>query len=352
MEGMRNNIIGRTMGLIGLILTAGLLSAACQDYSFETLSILSYNVQNLFDDVDDGTEYDEFDPGRGEWGEEQFHAKLRRLAEVLRQVEGGLPDIVVLQEVENKNAVDVLLRHYLDDGGYRHVVMVPVAGSAIQLAVLSRPEVVSVHSHRVYPGSTSFLQRDILEIEFGIGHYPLILFANHWKSKRGGAAATEEARRAAARVIVRRLEAILIREPQAEVVLVGDLNEGPEEYRRVGKKYVTALMPVDTPEGASEDSLLVSFDPPASETTRPVFYSPWGDTQVEGSYWHAAGNRWERIDHFLLSAGLFDQQGRRFDSFMVIDAPNLLDSRGHPYRFDAQTGRGYSDHLPILLILN
>ena len=31
------------------------------------VTVLSYNVENLFDDVDNGTEYPENDPGAGEW---------------------------------------------------------------------------------------------------------------------------------------------------------------------------------------------------------------------------------------------------------------------------------------------
>ena len=73
------------------------------------LTIMSYNVENLFDDVRDGTEYREFDPGRGAWNTESFQLRIKALSEVVRKAVPGGPDILLLQEVENENALQVLL---------------------------------------------------------------------------------------------------------------------------------------------------------------------------------------------------------------------------------------------------
>ena len=35
----------------------------------DTWTVMSWNVQNLFDAVDDGNEYSEFDPSFGNWNE-------------------------------------------------------------------------------------------------------------------------------------------------------------------------------------------------------------------------------------------------------------------------------------------
>ena len=66
---------------------------------------MSYNVENLFDDVDDGTEYPEYDPGRGSWSSEAFPLRVDTIAEVVRKSVPGGPDILLLQEVENGNAL-------------------------------------------------------------------------------------------------------------------------------------------------------------------------------------------------------------------------------------------------------
>ena len=47
------------------------------------LSIASYNVQNLFDDKDDGLEYPEFSLGAGEWNADTYRKRLKNVGEAL-----------------------------------------------------------------------------------------------------------------------------------------------------------------------------------------------------------------------------------------------------------------------------
>ena len=104
----------------------------------DQLAIVSYNVQNLFDDQLDGGEYSEFRPENG-WDDEQFHAKMKRISEALRLSgdNGSLPDVAVLHEVENRAALVKLNELYLDRA-YRNVLHLSRPGDAVQSAVLSR----------------------------------------------------------------------------------------------------------------------------------------------------------------------------------------------------------------------
>jgi len=66
-----------------------LLAAVFCAASASGLTLMSYNVENLFDDVHNGSEYREFDPGRGTWNAEFFKVRIKSIAEVVRKAVPG-----------------------------------------------------------------------------------------------------------------------------------------------------------------------------------------------------------------------------------------------------------------------
>ena len=311
------------------------------------LAVLSYNVENLFDDVDDGTEYDDFDPERGEWGSREFDDKLKSVAEVLRRSYPGGPDIAALQEVENLNVLNALCDRYLPD--YTHRMLASSPGQAVHCALISRYPIVRTHTldAGIYDGRK---QRYIIEAEIEAFGNRLIVFNNHWKSKIGGVRETEAARLASARALSRRLEILFREDPASDIVVIGDLNENLDEFERTGEAYRTALLPqyADVP---CAGCLYLTDDPLHTGMTedRFILYSPWYEI-AGGSYVYQG--EWQTPDHFLLSTGLFDSQGFRYEkgNFQVLRSAYLTDERtGFPRRDASIQG---SDHLPLLLVLN
>ena len=61
------------------------------------LKIATYNVENLFDDKIQGSEYKDFK--NGSWGAKQYSHKLNQIATVLLDLDA---DIIALQEIENE----------------------------------------------------------------------------------------------------------------------------------------------------------------------------------------------------------------------------------------------------------
>ena len=328
------------------------------------LTIMSYNVENLFDAVRDGTEYREFDPGRGTWNDESFQLRVKALSEVVRKSIAGGPDILLLQEVENGHALQVLVTKGLRGMGYAWCVLVPKNDLASNVAVASRLPIERVRTHAIGPWKGSkkgrFPVRDILEAQIEVSGHTLYLFNNHWKSKTEGMKVTEPSRRESASVLARRIGEILAQDPAADIVAAGDMNENVDEFARVGRRYVTALMPAreeareQVPAGSS---IFLVETPPllAGSAGRCVLFDPWFEMQpmARGSY--AWQGDWLTVDHMLLSAGLFDQRGftYRRSSFTALKMPFLLDERGLPHRRSERGGKnGFSDHLPILLTLD
>ncbi len=102
----------------------------------------------------------------------------------------GRPDILLLQEIENGNALAVLRDRGLAGMGYACAVIVPKEGLAANVAVLSRLPVTRVHTWHVGPLDGAAV-RDILEVEVAAGGRTLHLLVNHWKSRVEGTRQTE-----------------------------------------------------------------------------------------------------------------------------------------------------------------
>ena len=342
------------------VAAAVLLLAACSG-SARTITVVSYNVENLFDAAADGGEYREF-TRHGGWSEGLYAAKLRAIGRALAAADRDGADLVALQEVEHHGAARRLVELELDGLGYRHVVWLPDPHNANGPVVLSKLPVRRVGALWVDSGPAGLEEdlerplRPILEVEAALGTDAdapsLFLFNSHWKSKLGGAAETEVYRRRAAALLGARLQEIGAADPAAEILVVGDLNESIDEYERQGRRYATALMPAGSAQSAG--GLRVTATVPRAGAPMELF-SPWlshdADTEPTGSY--RFGDDWQTIDHVLLGRGLFDERGLSYagGGFAVIHE-GLLDAGGAPLAFyRGPPAGGYSDHLPLRLEL-
>ena len=332
-----------------------------------TITVMTYNTENLFDGVDNGTEYRDYDPGEEQWSTEDFHAKMLAVAEVIGTAVPKGPDIVALQEIENENVLETLRTEGVKNLGYRFSAIVEAPEAAVNTGLLSRFPVAAVRSHRLHVPESERL-RNILEVEIVVDGRTLYLLNNHWKSKSGGAEETEPLRIAAAELAERRITEIMQEHLEAgmaapDIVLCGDLNENHNEAARVDGAYAVALVAADgdaageDAAGADSPGLCITGSPNAAAAGVegaaaagvPVLYSPWFEAPSGGSYLYR--NSWETIDHFLLSGGLFDEAGFSYAGFTPLCSDFLLGEDGGPLRWNRTYMSGYSDHLPLLLEL-
>ncbi len=339
-----------------------LIPVSCAVPDGGSVTFISWNVQTLFDAHDDGGEFPEY---RGErWSEQLHQARLDRIARVLLSAGPRPPDIVALQEVESIRSLRALSEGPLAAHGYRWAVVPEQAPGLLGPAILSRLPVRSARAHAFTDGS-GFSSRPILEIRIGTeaaddpreaGGEPaggtLVLFNNHWKSRREGAEPTEPRRIADARILARRVREIARSEPETAILAVGDLNESSREYRRQGGRYPTALLPGTGAGGAVPGGgFRVDGSPDAAEAGDAgiTLYDPLlasaGTDAPWGTYYHEG--QWEDLDHVLAGPALADGRGLELGSVRVLRDPMLLDDRGAPLRWDIRSGRGISDHLPV-----
>ncbi len=341
------------MVFITVLFSGGRCSLPLKNSDKTTLRIMSYNVENIFDDVDNGTEYAEFDPGKGVWNESLYHLRLVNLADVIKASCRGGPDIIALQEIENEKVVSDLVSLYLKGMGYTAVAVTHKKNSAVQVGIISKIPFTSVTVHDVCAESGQRI-RPVLEVSVKTGSGMLFILNNHWKSRIGGSRETEEQRILDASIDRKRMKELAVQRPDADFLVLGDFNERCDEYERTGKLYQTALMPADSVEnpGGLTGTLFVTgrLKSLTPDNASFLVYAPWmqynGST---GSYFYKG--HWERIDHLFISYGLTQEKGFLFESFTVPDIPFALTPDGIPFGWSTRQGAGYSDHLPVLVTL-
>lgn len=316
--------------------------------------VMSYNLQTLFDPVDQGGEYDGFVVADGDWTEAAYRSRIKALASAVLAATPPVgdsaadgPDVLVVQEAENARALRDLAEAL---GGYGYVLSSPDEEATLSCGILSRVPVTAFRAHRVRQpeSSPSSVPRYLLEAELDAGGRRLVVMAAHLKSKLGGAADTESERRAAAAFISSIVAARLAEDPTLAVVVAGDFNENPDERERVGAAYPTALMPAKAGPGPW---LLISGDRAGLEPRdgQPVLFCPWDES---GGYSYRYDGADERIDQLLLSPGPLAAGDCpwAYSGFSAEPPEFAVDDSGQPLGW--HNGSGYSDHLPIRVSLS
>ena len=225
----------------------------------------TWNMQALFDGVDEGIEYDEYRESSG-WTGEKYQARLNSVAQAIKEMAGPgqkSPDFIALQEVENSQILEDLAQGPLSRQGYGYSFFARNPGSSLGIGVLSRFPFLSTRAHSITSHSET-PPRPVLELHLEPQGSPLIVFVCHWKSKLGGDEVTESQRRSQARIILRRLDEIRQEMKDIPVVIMGDLNENHDEFYRQAGAYIPALVPDDLK--ASELAGFADPPKPAEET--------------------------------------------------------------------------------------
>ncbi len=289
------------------------------------LTVATWNTQLLFDGVDNGSEFSEFSVADKRWSEKKYETRLDRLCEGLLLCgstagmgPGTVPDIIVLQEIENEFIVHDICNRLPQRKGHRYAAFVPpVSGTAFANAVISRYPVLAVTAHSADCNGVAV--RPLLEVTIDVRGLELTVFAVHWKSK-SGADEGVSARKLQEQLLINRMRYLLDENPDALCIACGDFNQMPHEF---------TLM----------DSYPNSWRFPAHLQNKAV----------TGSYWYNDG--WEAIDHFFCPEHLLNGVLPEVERVTLVAREPLLDEKGIPARYEVYSGKGYSDHLPLVLTL-
>lgn len=184
------------------------------------IKVATWNLENFFDGWDDPYREDEQTKPASVTA-----ARRQRIADALLLLDA---DVVCLQEVENRFALEEFVAAYLPGANYEVVLIEGNDGRGIDVALLSRLPIEETRSyrHRRFAdesGNSQRFQRDLLRVRIG-APWNADVFVLHLKSQIGGDQA-DQVRAAEAREAAAILRSELERNPQWRALVAGDFND-------------------------------------------------------------------------------------------------------------------------------
>jgi endonuclease/exonuclease/phosphatase family metal-dependent hydrolase len=300
-----------------------------------------WNVENLFDDKDDGrkTKGDKEYDGWYANNKEARDQKLKHLCDVLIPLnEGKGPDILAVCEIESDRAADLLrqaLNRRLNDPKLRYPTMLYLEGSGgrnIAPAIITR---LPVESDR-----TQLLDKRmrILEGHVKVVGQPLVILASHWTSRISDK--TGDRRSVYGDRLYGRYRQMLKSNPRVDFLVCGDFNDNPDDPSV--KDHLHASGDREAVRAGGAMPLLFN-----------LFAKPWQDGEAS----HYYGTRPYLFDQICVSPGLLDREGWSCDVSSAQVVKQLATRQGRPNRFGGENDkrslevRGASDHFPIIVQL-
>tara|TARA_B110000014_G_C20078036_1_gene562958 strand:- start:533 stop:1495 length:963 start_codon:yes stop_codon:yes gene_type:complete len=209
-----------------ILIIFGFLSLS---YSEEPLTVGFWNIENLFDLKNNPNKNDdEFSlGGRKNVSQQIYDLKIKNSSEVLYDLN---VDVLGLCEVENIDVLNDLNIAY-EERNYSIIHFDSPDNRGIDNALLYDQNRFSIISskpimNRLENGGNT---RDILYVEGKYEGKTLHLFVNHWPSNYGGKEKAIPKRKSTAELIIKEIEKIQKSDELADIILLGDFNENPDE---------------------------------------------------------------------------------------------------------------------------
>ena len=300
----------------------------------KNLKIASYNVENLFDMQNNGTEYKKYKPNKHNWTRQNFQKKLLNISEVICDMNA---DIIALQELENENVLKLLKKSLRKIGcHYKYHAITHKKKSAIQVAMLSKIPIQNINELVV---NRKLRYRNILEAKFILEGKPFYIFNNHWTSKHSD----ENKRILSARRLVERLKKL----PKgSEYIILGDFNNDYNEYFWENPTAINHVLKTINKEKKF-------FRVNSLKEEKLSHYNLWLELVNYKRWSHNFYGNKQALDAIILPSSLFDGKGLEYvnDSFSVFKKRYLFHKKGYIFRWEMKKGRhkgkGYSDHLAV-----
>lgn len=315
----------------------------------DKISILFYNVENLFDTKNDPqTEDDEFTPeGDRHWTSKKLNKKLLNISKVILSASGwDAPAIIALCEIENRIVLEKLLtKTPLKSHPYKIIHKESPDHRGIDVAFLYSPKQFYPIEYNFYPlkdkNGTVIKTREILYVLGVLNETDTLhFFVDHWPSRYGGLLETKALRNSAATLLRQKVDELCEIYNSPKIVILGDFNDQPTDESL--KNYLKAK-PVNS-EIANSDLFNLSYN--------------WENHSTGTLKYHS---QWSVFDQIIVSGALLNALSG------FVAKPKDATILNHPFLFekDEKYGGlkpkrtysgysylgGFSDHIPVLLQL-
>ncbi len=340
---MKNKIIR----LILTLVVAIFLLSSCYDEKSKNFTVAFYNVENLFDTIDNPLtrDNDYLPSSRIPWNTKRYYHKLDNLSKVMSTiVPNGFPAVFGLCEVENRQVIeDLINRGKLKNAHYKIIHKDSPDERGIDAALLYQPDtflpLVTRFIHLTFPSNPNYGTRDILYTKgLAYGVDTIHIFINHWVSRYGGRKKTEQFRRYTGRLLRLITDSIFNVQPNANILIAGDLNDNPTD-----SSILVAL-------GANKEVIA----PFAEKQLYDLGLTEYKNG-VGSLYYHG----WDLFDQIIVSTALI----AGYNGMKTVTDHEIIVKKNwmlyHPKKGPARPNRtsagryygGYSDHLPVFITI-
>ncbi|WP_440120188.1 endonuclease/exonuclease/phosphatase family protein [Tenacibaculum sp. Ill] len=305
-------------------------------------TVAFYNVENLFDTVDNPNTYDnDYTPnGKLRWGRKKYNHKLRKITSVISQLGSNQsahpPVIVGLVEVENAKVVKDLVKHEnLSKFNYDYVHYDSPDERGIDVALMYNKDFFEVIFSETHPllltddeGEVDYT-RDLLVVKGVFNDEIVHVLINHWPSRREGETETEKNRIKAAQLTRSVMDKIKEEENAPKFIVMGDFNDNP-----INKSIEEYLMCED-------------------------LYNPMKSLYEKGIGTTTHYKNWHLFDQIIFSRDFFDMEKSKH-SFLHAKVFNRDWLKIYKGKYEGSPFRtfigpfykgGFSDHFPVYITL-
>ena len=337
-----------------LVLLSLVLNSFSQEKEYKIKTIAFYNLENLFDTIDNPDKKDEYSPIlQMKSGKEKAYVKkienaAKVISEIGKKVTKKSPSIIAVCEIENSDVLDDLLKNnHLKNEGYNYVHVDSPDWRGIDVALIYKEADFSVSDFKTYElkawNSEGYRikTRSQLLVSGYLDDELIHIIVNHWPSQRGGTKKTEYLRVKSAELNNKIIEEIYFEVPDAKIITLGDFNDNPDS------KSIKKILKAKSDKKKIKESEL---------------YNPFANMFKKGFSSLGFRDNINLFDQIIITSNFLSKIVTDYDSYKFYKAsiynPSYLTTRkgryeGYPFRSWSNgnfTG-GYSDHYPVYMYL-
>lgn len=323
---------------------------AQEQKKFKIHTFAFYNLENLFDTINDPYKFDESSPimelktNRHEVYQKKVKNMARVLADIGKDVSNNAPAIIGISEVENQEVVeDVINDSVLRDINYGIIHYHSPDARGIDVALLYQkeffsPTSTSSHELKIYDNITRkrVYTRDQLLVSGYLEGELMHFIVNHWPSRSGGEAKSQYNRIAAAKLSKYLVDSLQVIDPYAKIFIMGDFNDNPNN---------TSIKKVLKTQKEKNN---VDFKD---------IYNPYENVFKAGLGTTAYRDAWSLFDQIMFTKPLLEKDYTSFQFYKagIFNKDYLITAKGtykgYPFRSWSNGGfsGGFSDHFPVYI---
>lgn len=340
-----------TIGLGMLMLASGALQVQAQGQKKRamTLGVAFYNLENLFDTINNNGKYDlEFSPqGDHKWDSHKYRSKIHNMATAIASLKTKTtpmgPAVIGVSEIENESVLnDLVGAEPLKPWDLKVIHHDSPDRRGVDVGLLYNPRLfkpINVTNHTlVVPALPNFRTRDQMVVT-GLmgGNNRVAVIVNHWPSRRGGEEQSSWLREAAAELCKHIADSLLAQDPKMGIIIMGDLNDDP-----YNKSCSQILGAVKNP-----------------KDVKPLgYYNPFWKKLDDGIGSYIYRGSWDLFDQIIINSNLVDGScGLEFIGAEVHNKEMLKQAAGQYKGYPLRTFSGgvwtdgFSDHFPTEIYL-